>query len=167
MEIGNVKADVNLVLNLREAERHRRYFDCFIDEKLLLSYLGMSETSLKEDDVTLGGVKETIEEECSDNKLVLEICRKRKRSDEEEEEEEEVVEEENDGFKTPTRPENRIPMVTECPPAPRKGEYLYLSGMLRGKTMYCRRRLSFSPEDDVSSFITDLQWRTTTMTIKK
>lgn len=35
MEIGNVKADVNLVLNLREAERHRRYFDCFIDEKLL------------------------------------------------------------------------------------------------------------------------------------
>ncbi|EFH57777.1 hypothetical protein ARALYDRAFT_345496 [Arabidopsis lyrata subsp. lyrata] len=161
MEIGNVKADVNLVLNLREAERHRRYFDCFINEKLLYR---MSETSLKEDEVTLGGVKETIEEECSDNKLVLEICRKRKRSDEEEEE---VVEEENDGFKTPTRPENRIPKVTECPPAPRKGEYLYLSGMLRGKTMYCRRRLSFSPEDDVSSFITDLQWRTTTMTIKK
>ncbi|XP_020885011.1 cyclin-dependent protein kinase inhibitor SMR12 [Arabidopsis lyrata subsp. lyrata] len=165
MEIGNVKADVNLVLNLREAERHRRYFDCFINEKLLYrKFIGMSETSLKEDEVTLGGVKETIEEECSDNKHVLEICRKRKRSDEEEEE---VVEEENDGFKTPTRPENRIPKVTECPPAPRKGEYLYLSGMLRGKTMYCRRRLSFSPEDDVSSFITDLRWRTTTMTIKK
>ncbi|AEC09425.1 hypothetical protein AT2G37610 [Arabidopsis thaliana] len=161
MEIGNVKADVNLVLNLREAERHRRYFDYFIDEILWLSFLGMSETSLKEEEVTLGGVKETREEECSDDKLVLDICLKRKRLDEEEEEE--VVEEENDGFKTPTRPENRIPIVRECPPAPMKRS----SEMFRGRTMYCRRRLSFLPEDDVNSFITDLQWRTTTMTIKK
>ncbi|KAL0671422.1 hypothetical protein Bca4012_034126 [Brassica carinata] len=41
------------------------------------------------------------------------------------------VEEDNDGFKTPTRPENRIPEVRECPPAPRKGENKY-STMHRG-----------------------------------
>ncbi|KAH0930454.1 hypothetical protein HID58_016181, partial [Brassica napus] len=61
----------------------------------------------------------TREEAFSDNKLVLETCRKRKRTDEE------GVEEDNDGFKTPTRPENRIPEVRECPPAPRKGENKY------------------------------------------
>lgn len=127
----------------------------------------MSEiTSLKqEEDVTLGKVSETrSEDQFSDNIHVPEICRKRKRY--EREEEEEVVEEDNDGFKTPTRPENRIPQVRECPPAPRKGEKEY-QVMHRGKAMWCRRRLNFSPEDAVSSFITDLQWRTTTMTIKK
>ncbi|KAL1209951.1 Cyclin-dependent protein kinase inhibitor SMR12 [Cardamine amara subsp. amara] len=122
----------------------------------------MKEINLREEEVTLGAVTEREEDECSDNKPVLEICRKRKRSDEEEED---VVEEENDGFKTPTRPENRIPQVRECPPAPRKGQYS--SERFRDKTMYCRRRLNFSPEDDVSSFITDLQWRTTTMKIKR
>ncbi|XP_010505354.1 PREDICTED: uncharacterized protein LOC104782189 [Camelina sativa] len=125
----------------------------------------MSDTSLRREEATLGGVRKTREDECSDKKSVLDICRKRKRSDDGEEEEEEVVEEDNDGFKTPTRPENRIPKIRECPPAPRKREYS--SEMLRAKTMYCRRRLSFAPEDDVTSFITDLQWRTTTMTIKK
>ncbi|KAF3576329.1 cyclin-dependent protein kinase inhibitor SMR12-like [Brassica napus] len=115
-------------------------------------------TSLKQEDVTLGEVSETREEAFSDNTLVLETCRKRKRSDEE------GVEEDNDGFKTPTRPENRIPEVRECPPAPRKGENKY-STMHRGVTMSCRRRLGFSPGN--ASFITDLQWRTTTMTIKK
>ncbi|CAG7908095.1 unnamed protein product [Brassica rapa] len=90
-------------------------------------------TSLKQEDVTLGEVSETREEAFSDNKLVLETCRKRKRTDEE------GVEEDNDGFKTPTRPENRIPEVRECPPAPRKGENKY-STMHRGVTMSCRRR---------------------------
>ncbi|KAJ0259628.1 Cyclin-dependent protein kinase inhibitor SMR12 [Hirschfeldia incana] len=123
----------------------------------------MSEiTSLSQEEVTLGEVSDMRENTFSDNKLVLETCRKRKRSDEEEEEE--GVEEDNDGFKTPTRPENRIPEVRECPPAPRKDGMKY-STMHRGITMSCRRRLGFSPEN--ASFITDLQWRTTTMTIKK
>lgn len=116
-----------------------------------------------QEEVTLGEVPETREDAFSDNNHVLDICRKRKRSDEVEEE---LVEEENDGFKTPTRPENRIPEVRECPPAPRKGEREY-SAMHRGNTMWCRRRLSFSPENAVGSFITDLQWRTTSMWIKK
>ncbi|CAH8387273.1 unnamed protein product [Eruca vesicaria subsp. sativa] len=121
----------------------------------------MSETtSLSQEEVTLGEVSVTREDAFSDNKLVLETCRKRKRSDEEEKEEEE----ENDGFKTPTRPENRIHEVRECPPAPRKGKKEY-STMHRGVTMTCRRRLGFPPEN--ATFITDLQWRTTTMTIKK
>ncbi|EOA28108.1 hypothetical protein CARUB_v10024292mg, partial [Capsella rubella] len=129
--------------------------------------MSISETILmREEEVTLGGVTETREDhERSDKKSVLDICRKRKRSSDDEGEE--VVEEDNDGFKTPTRPENRIPKVRECPPAPRKREYSYSSEIIRAKAMYCRRRLSFLPEDDVSSFITDLQWRTTTMTIKK
>ncbi|KAL0740303.1 hypothetical protein Bca4012_081816 [Brassica carinata] len=85
----------------------------------------MSEiTSLSQEEVTLGEDSITREDAFSDNKLVLETCRKRKRSDEEEEEEE-FVEEDNDGFKTPTRLENRIPEVIECPPAPRKGEMKY------------------------------------------
>ncbi|CAH2058894.1 unnamed protein product [Thlaspi arvense] len=128
----------------------------------------MSEiTSLKQEEVTLGEVSEKIEEVFSDDTFVLEICRKRKRPDEEDEEQEEVVEEDNDGFRTPTRPENRIPAVRECPGAPKRRETEY-SVMLRGKTMPCRRRLSFSPGGTVSSFITDSQWRTTTMTtIKK
>ncbi|KFK36652.1 hypothetical protein AALP_AA4G152600 [Arabis alpina] len=112
-------------------------------------------------------IKREEEEEVSDNKLVFEICRKRKRSDDEQEEEDHVEEEENDGFKTPTRPENRIPEMKECPWAPKRPEY---SEMFRGKTTRpsCRRRLSFSPEDSVvNSFISDLQWRTTTTTIKK
>ncbi|KAG2309263.1 hypothetical protein Bca52824_029012 [Brassica carinata] len=126
----------------------------------------MSEiTSLSQEEVTLGEDSITREDAFSDNKLVLETCRKRKRSDEEEEEEE-FVEEDNDGFKTPTRLENRIPEVIECPPAPRKGEMKYSTMHRdRGVTMSCRRRLGFSPEN--ASFITDLQWRTTTMTIKK
>ncbi|XP_024004192.1 cyclin-dependent protein kinase inhibitor SMR12 [Eutrema salsugineum] len=130
----------------------------------------MSEiTSLKKEEVTLGDeVSETTKEDAfSDSKLVVEICRKRKRSDDEKEEEkEEDVEEENDGFKTPTRPENRI-VVRECPPAPRRGQNECSVMHRAGKTMSCRRRLNFSPEDAASSFITDLQWRTTTMTIKK
>ncbi|KAG5402134.1 hypothetical protein IGI04_016741 [Brassica rapa subsp. trilocularis] len=85
-----------------------------------------------QEDVTLGEVSETREEAFSDNKLVLETCRKRKRTDEE------GVEEDNDGFKTPTRPENRIPEVRECPPAPRKGENKY-STMHRGVTMSCQK----------------------------
>lgn len=116
----------------------------------------MSEiTSLSQEELTLGEVSMTRGDAFSENKLVLETCRKRKRSGEEED---------NDGFKTPTRPENRIPEVRECPPAPRKGEKKY-STMHRGVTMSCRRRLGFTPEN--ASFITDLQWRTTTMTIKK
>ncbi|KAF8110624.1 hypothetical protein N665_0081s0054 [Sinapis alba] len=120
-------------------------------------------TILSQEEVTLGKVSDMRENTFSDNILMLETCRKRKRSDEEEEEEE-GVEEDNDGFKTPTRLENRISEVRECPPAPRKGEKKY-STMHRGVTMSCRRRLGFSPEN--ASFITDLQWRTTTMTIKK
>ncbi|KAJ0262228.1 Cyclin-dependent protein kinase inhibitor SMR12 [Hirschfeldia incana] len=111
-------------------------------------------TRLMQEEVTLGEVSETREEEFSDNKLVLDICRKRKRSDEKEEE---VVDKDKDGFKSPTRPENRIPEVRECPPAPRKGGKKY-PVMHRGKTMSCRRRLRFPPEYTVSSFITDLQW---------
>ncbi|CAH8355732.1 unnamed protein product [Eruca vesicaria subsp. sativa] len=123
-------------------------------------------TSLMQEEVTLGEVSETREDSFSENNHVFDICRKRKRSDEEEEEEE-LVEEDNDGFKTPTRPENRIPEVRECPPAPRRRNREY-SRMQRGNyTMWCRRRLSFSPENAVRSFITDLQWRTMTMTIKK
>ncbi|KAL0896825.1 hypothetical protein Bca101_080786 [Brassica carinata] len=108
----------------------------------------MSEiTSLSQEEVTLGEDSITREDAFSDNKLVLETCRKRKRSDEEEEEEE-FVEEDNDGFKTPTRLENRIPEVIECPPAPRKGEMKY-STMHRdrvksslGLDWYSRRRSS-------------------------
>ncbi|KAL0862534.1 hypothetical protein Bca101_041652 [Brassica carinata] len=122
-------------------------------------------TSLVQEEVTLGEVSETREDAFSDNNHVLDICRKRKRLDEEEEEEE-LVEDDNDGFKTPTRPENRIPEVRECPPAPKKGKTEY-SAMHRGNTMWCRRRLSFSPENAVGSFIADLQWRTTSMRIKK
>lgn len=135
----------------------------------------VSERSRDDDRWDLGGEelgKESVEitreeeEEFSDNKSVLEICRKRKRSDEEEEEDH--VEEDNDGFKTPTRPENRIPEIRECPPAPKRRTRTEYSEMFRGKTTSsCRRRLSFSPEDSVNSFIKDLQWRTTTMTIKK
>ncbi|KAJ0258858.1 Cyclin-dependent protein kinase inhibitor SMR12 [Hirschfeldia incana] len=119
--------------------------------------------SLMQEEVTLGEVPETREDAFSDNNHVLDICRKRKRSDDEDEE---LVEEDNDGFKTPTRPENRIPEVRECPPAPKKGKPEY-SAMHRGTTMWCRRRLSFTPENAVGSFITDLQWRTTSMRIKK
>ncbi|KAG2326541.1 hypothetical protein Bca52824_009269 [Brassica carinata] len=43
-------------------------------------------------------------------------------------------EDDNDGFKTPTRPENRIPEVRECPPAPKKGKTEY-SAMHRGNTI--------------------------------
>ncbi|VVB02158.1 unnamed protein product [Arabis nemorensis] len=59
--------------------------------------------------------------------------------------------------------------MRECPPAPKRRTGTEYSEMFRGKTTSsCRRRLSFSPEDSiVNSFITDLQWRTTTMTIKK
>ncbi|KAG2332588.1 hypothetical protein Bca52824_003768 [Brassica carinata] len=48
--------------------------------------------------------------------------------------EKEVVDNDMDGLKTPTRPENRIPEVRECPPAPRKGGKKY-SVMHREKTM--------------------------------
>ncbi|KAF8089021.1 hypothetical protein N665_0520s0019 [Sinapis alba] len=96
------------------------------------------------------------DDEFLDNKLVLDICWKRKKSDEKEEE---VVEKDKDRFKTPTRPrpENRIPEVRECPPAPRKGGKKY-SMMRIGKTISCRRQLSFPPEYTVSSFAADLQW---------
>ncbi|CAN8316882.1 unnamed protein product [Cochlearia groenlandica] len=92
------------------------------------------------EDVTLVKVSKTRE----DDKIVEKICNKRKRSHEEQEEE-------NDGFKTPTRPENKIPDVKECPPAPMKGESTY-SMMLRGRAMSRRRwrkRSNFSPEDAI------------------
>ncbi|KAL0785825.1 hypothetical protein Bca101_002071 [Brassica carinata] len=80
----------------------------------------MSEISrLMQEEVTLGEVSDTREGEFSDDKLVLDTCRKRKRSDEKEEE---VVQKDKDVYKTPTCPENRIPEVRECPPAPMKGE---------------------------------------------
>ncbi|CAH8354634.1 unnamed protein product [Eruca vesicaria subsp. sativa] len=115
----------------------------------------MSEiTRLMQEEVTLGEVPGTREEEeFSDDKLVLDICWKRKRSDEKEEKI--FVEKDNNEFKTPTRPENRILKVRQCPPAPTKGVKIY-----RGKTISCRRQLSFPPKNAVSSFITDLQWRT-------
>ncbi|CAI9098221.1 OLC1v1034831C1 [Oldenlandia corymbosa var. corymbosa] len=34
--------------------------------------------------------------------------------------EEDVGGDDDDGFKTPTGPEHRIPVITECPPAPKK-----------------------------------------------
>ncbi|WZY92134.1 hypothetical protein YC2023_064463 [Brassica napus] len=98
-------------------------------------------TSLMQQEVTLGEVSETREDAFSDNNHVLDICRKRKRSDEEQEQE--LLEEDNDGFKTPTRPENRIPEVRECPPAPRKGETEYLA-MRRGHVV-TRRELAPRP----------------------
>ncbi|CAN6807700.1 unnamed protein product [Brassica oleracea] len=103
----------------------------------------MSEISrLMQEEVTLGEVSDTREGEFSDDKLVLDICRKRKRSDEKEEQ---VVQKDKDVFKTPTCPENRIPEVRECPPAPMKGGKKY-SVMHRGKTKSCRRSLSFPLE---------------------
>ncbi|KAH0932803.1 hypothetical protein HID58_009920 [Brassica napus] len=76
----------------------------------------MSEiTRLMQEEVTLGEVSDMREGEFSDDKLVLDISRKRKRS---EEKEEEVVQKDKDVFKTP---ENRISEVRECPPAPTKG----------------------------------------------
>ncbi|KAJ4906939.1 Uncharacterized protein Rs2_10597 [Raphanus sativus] len=110
-------------------------------------------TRLMQEEVTLGEVSETRVEEFSDDKLVLNICGKRKRSDEKEE----VVEKDKDGFKSPTSLENRIPVVRECPPAPTKGVKKY-SVMHRAETMSCRRRLTFPLEYTASSFITDLQW---------
>ncbi|CAN8284903.1 unnamed protein product [Cochlearia groenlandica] len=119
--------------------------------------------SAKQEELTLCNVTNAIEDECLDNKKqVLEMCLKRKRLCKED-----VLEEEdNDGFKTPTRQENKIPKVKECPPAPEKIRPEN-SMMFKGKT--CRRKLTFSlsPVDNLRSFITDLQWRTTTMTIKK
>nr|VDC89429.1 unnamed protein product [Brassica oleracea] len=83
----------------------------------------MSEISrLMQEEVTLGEVSDTREGEFSDDKLVLDTCRKRKRSDEKEEE---VVQKDKDVYKTPTCPENRIPEVRECPPAPMKGGKKY------------------------------------------
>ncbi|CAF2123086.1 unnamed protein product [Brassica napus] len=100
----------------------------------------MSEiTRLMQEEVTLGEVSDMREGEFSDDKLVLDISRKRKRS---EEKEEEVVQKDKDVFKTP---ENRISEVRECPPAPTKGGKKS-SVMHRGKTMSCRRRLSFPLE---------------------
>ncbi|KAH0889624.1 hypothetical protein HID58_052053 [Brassica napus] len=89
----------------------------------------MSEISrLMQEEVTLGEVSDTREGEFSDDKLVLDICRKRKRLDEKEEE---VVQKDKDVFKTPTCPENRIPEVRECPPAPMKGGKKYSTQITR------------------------------------
>ncbi|XP_010554931.1 PREDICTED: uncharacterized protein LOC104824527 [Tarenaya hassleriana] len=102
-------------------------------------------------------------DEVSD-KPKFEIPLKRKRSEEEEEEEDEEdghevrpeVDDGGDGFKTPTRPENRVPEIGECPAAPMK-DRPGLSAFSVIKRGSCRRRLEFLPEDMIGSFFTDLQ----------
>ncbi|XP_010528388.1 PREDICTED: cyclin-dependent protein kinase inhibitor SMR3-like [Tarenaya hassleriana] len=104
-------------------------------------------------------------DEVSD-KPMFENFRKRKRSEEDDNVRRESEDDEDGGFKTPTRPENRVPEITECPAAPRKQrpELSDISGRKRGS---CRRRLDFLPEDIINPLLTDLQRSTRMMKMEK
>ncbi|XP_010530426.1 PREDICTED: uncharacterized protein LOC104807014 [Tarenaya hassleriana] len=196
MEFGNVKSDVGLVFTCEMQKGiGDTVYDIFVQCDIIspryeiFEILGMSETSRSEQLVTSrvsspedsdsrwerewGSRNEAdrTDEEVSDKPL-SEICLKRKRSDGEDDDKDGNVrresddDEEEDGFKTPTRPVNRVPEICECPAAPRK-QRPELSDFAVSKWGSCRRDPDFLPEDIIDSFFTDLQRPTTTMKKKK
>lgn len=66
-----------------------------------------------------------------------------------------VPEEENDGFRTPTSADHKIPPITECPPAPRKAR-AQCSLKRRTPPQSSRRRLLFVAAAEAESILTPM-----------